>query len=172
MERTAYNIHTLCLPLLTDLAESCSLICSPKSRPCAVFTIFGSVQNEIKFLKNIPSSVPNERDTNAIPLFQEEAKSQIHSALTLQKAKLIQLLFVLLFSTSLASLCPLISSLVSGLVDSGHLVEAVLFGLQSQVSNAVGHIHSLGGSGVGTSGWVGCHGAENKIGNSQYKFLC
>lgn len=58
---------------------------------------------------------------------------------------------------------PLIPSLFSGLVDSGHLVEAVLFGLQSQVSNAVGHVHSLCGSGVGTSGWVGCHGAENKI---------
>lgn len=90
--------------------------------------------------------------------------------LTLQKAKLIQLLCVLLFSTSLASLCPLISSPISGLVDSGHQVKAVLFGLQSQVSNAVNHIHSLGGSGVGTSGWVGCHGAENKIRDCQCKF--
>lgn len=48
----------------------------------------------------------------------------------------------------------------SGLVDGGHLIEAVFFGFQSQVGDAVGHVHSLGGSGVGTSGWVGCHCAE------------
>lgn len=49
---------------------------------------------------------PNERDYIAIPLVYEGVKSHSHSALTLQEAKLIQLFWILLFSTSLASLCP------------------------------------------------------------------
>lgn len=37
-----------------------------------------------------------------------------------------------------------ISAMLLSLVDCGHLVQAVLLGLQAKVGDAVGHVHSLG----------------------------
>lgn len=45
-------------------------------------------------------------------------------------------------------------------VDCGHLVQAVLFGFEPQVGDAVGHVHSLGRVGVRAGGRVGCHGTD------------
>lgn len=37
-----------------------------------------------------------------------------------------------------------LTALLSTSVDGGYLVQAVFFGLQSQVGDTVGHIHALG----------------------------
>lgn len=47
-------------------------------------------------------------------------------------------------------------------VDGGHLVEAVLFGFEPQVGDAVGHVHALSRVGVGAGGRVRRHGAEGR----------
>lgn len=47
-------------------------------------------------------------------------------------------------------------------VDGGHLVQAVLFSLQSQIGDAVGHVDSLGRVVVGARRRVGCHCARRK----------
>lgn len=52
-------------------------------------------------------------------------------------------------------------------VDRGHLVQAVLFGLEPQVGDAVGHVHSLSRVGVGAGGRVGRHGAGGGGGETE-----
>lgn len=57
------------------------------------------------------------------------------------------------------ALSPTLSPALVLSVDRGHLVQAVLFGFEPQVSDAVGHVHSLRRVGVGAGGRVGRHGA-------------
>lgn len=55
-----------------------------------------------------------------------------------------------------------LTALLSSSVDGGYLVQAIFFGLQSQVGDTVGHIHALGCVVVSARWRISCHCAVRK----------